>query len=88
MGSLELVKLPNHATGATGITSIIGEVPNFRSHSDNVISLILKSLEYFLSSYGVKIRLPPQSKNFPTIIEEDVSNDTISADETESRKFF
>ena len=80
---MELIRLPNYATSVVPITEM---VPNSRSYSDNIISLIMKSLEYFLNSYGIKVQIPPLSKNFPGIIEEDGDNDTISMEKDESRK--
>lgn len=66
-------------------------LPNYRSHSDNFVSLLSKSLEYFLDSYGIKIRLPPLDKNFPGIIVEDLNDTTTTTtttiDENESRKY-
>ncbi len=67
MGSLKLVKLPDYATSIIPLTV---EKPNSRSFSSNVVSLVSKSLEYFLDSYGIKIPVPSLSKNLPGIIEE------------------
>lgn len=54
--------------------SVSEEKPKFRSYSSNIISLISKSLEYFLESYGIKIPIPSLTKNYPGIVVEELSN--------------
>lgn len=54
--------------------------PNSRSFVSNFISLVSKTVEYFLDSYGIKVPLPMLSRNFPGIIIEEYSTGTNESD--------
>lgn len=56
------------------------EKPISRSFVTNFISLVSKTLEYFLDSYGIKIPLPLLSRNIPGIIIEEYNTGTNESD--------
>ncbi|XP_065214855.1 uncharacterized protein LOC135841679 isoform X2 [Planococcus citri] len=82
-GPVQLVKLPEYATS---IMSVSEEKPKFRSYSSNIISLISKSLEFFMESYGIKIPIPSLTKNYPGIVVEEYTNASEQIGEGRARR--
>lgn len=71
VGPVKLIKLPEYATN---IMPLREEKQTSRSSTSSIISVVSQSLEYFLDSYGIKISLPPLSKDLPGIVVEEYTS--------------